>query len=384
MSKVSVVKCEEYDPKLLKEKILEGLNNINFDPKIFSNKKVVLKPNLLAPATPAKAVITHPLFFDAIAEIIIENNGIPILIESPAINSVQTVLKKGGYDEIIKKHNIKIADNKIKKEIHFDGDNKFKNIEVAESLLDADIIVNMPKCKTHGLTYFTGAVKNLFGLIPGMDKSKMHLKLPQKTDFSDFMLDLQDIFLHGIKKDLIILNIMDAILGMEGEGPSNAGNPKKINAIITSLDGVAVDYTAAKLCNLDINKIITVKHGFKRNFFSSSPEDIEFSGNDIDEMIVKDFIPAKGSFFILTENIPFLTKTAKNLLTDKPVPREDKCTLCYKCKTICPADAISLQSGTKNIPDFNYSKCIRCYCCMEVCPEAAIVKKSGMLQWILG
>lgn len=383
MSTVSVLRCTEYTTDILKEKIEIGLSQIGFNLKLFDGKRVVIKPNLLMPAKPEKAIMTDPEFFRAVVRIVKENNGHPVLIESPAIHSLKRTLKKTNYGDVVEKESVEIGITTETGTIEYQEAKSFKHINIEKRLFDSDIIINLPKFKTHGLTYITGAVKNFFGLIPGLEKSKMHMKIPSQEDFSDYLLDLYGTLQFGFKTPKTIITIMDAIVAQEGEGPGPGGTPKAMNSIITSYDAIAVDFIATSIAGLDDKKAFTLVKGFERPFGASSPEDITLVGDPIDELKLSDFKASKGTIMSNMVRWPFTSKRFKNLFVEKPVPSQDRCTLCYKCKKICPAGAIRKAKSNKKIPVYDYKTCIRCYCCMEICPEAAISKKSGRLQWMI-
>ena len=383
MQKISLLTCKEYSNKILKQKIRQSFKNIGYDLKNFRQARVLIKPNLLMPSKPEKAIITHPEFFRAAVQVVKEYNGIPLLVESPAVHSFEKTIQKTGYLNIAETEKVEIANPTETRTIHYNDSKSFKHIEISKAFFDADIILNLPKFKTHGLTYITGAVKNFFGAIPGLQKSKMHIKLPSPPDFAEFLLDLYGAMINGFEKPKIILNLMDAILAQEGEGPGTGGNPIKMNAIIAGTDAVAVDYVAVKVAGLDVEKAITVREGFQRDFCVSSPDKIEIIGEPIEGMRVAAFSPSKGTILSNMVRWPVTSKTFRNLFIDKPVPKEENCTLCYQCKKICPAGAVGKSDKNKNIPQYDYKKCIRCYCCMEICPEAAIEKRNGRLQWVL-
>ncbi len=192
MNRISLLKCGSYKNKELKKIILESLDNINFDLSTLNNARVIVKPNLLMPAKETKAIITHHEFYRAVVQIVKENGGTPVLLESPAIHSLKRVINKTDYKEVIETENIEVADPAPVKSLSFDDAKSFKKIEISKEYFNADIIFNIPKFKTHGITYVTGAVKLLFGVIPGLAKSKMHFKLPAHTDFSDFCCKTSD------------------------------------------------------------------------------------------------------------------------------------------------------------------------------------------------
>ncbi len=385
MPNVSLVQCKDYQLETLKNKIRQSLSNIGFDIKRFNNSRVVLKPNLLMPAKEEKAIITNSEFFRAVAQIVKENNGTPVLVESPAIHSLERVIKRTPYAAVVEEEQIEIANPSITRTLTYDEAKKFKYIDISEAYFDADIILNLPKFKTHGITYITGAVKLLFGAIPGVEKSKMHLRAPAHDDFAEFLLDLYGAMTYGMIPSKPIIHIMDAICVQEGEGPGPAGKARWLNAVLAGNNGIAVDYVAASIAGLDISKALTVVNGFKRKYGVSSPKEINVVGDAIKKLQIHDFVPATGSsLFSNMFRWPFNTPTFKNLFLDRPAPNETKCTLCYQCKKICASGAISESTGKKDIPEYDYKKCIRCYCCLEICPEAAIEKERGRLQWVLG
>ncbi len=385
MPDVSLIQCDTYQPEALKDTILQSLSNIGFDLTRFNNARVVVKPNLLMPAKEEKAIITHAEFFRAVVRIVKENNGTPVLVESPAIHSLKRVIKKTDYARVVEEEAIEIADPMQTRTLSYDAAKKFRYIDISEAYFDADIILNLPKFKTHGITYVTGAVKLLFGAIPGVEKSKMHMRAPDHEDFAEFLLDLYGAMTFGMKPSVPIVHIMDAICVQEGEGPGPAGKARWLNAVLAGDNGIAVDYVATMIAGLDIDKALTVVNGFRRDYGISSAKEIKVIGESIKNLQVSDFEPATGStIFSNMFRWPFNTPTFKNLFLDRPVPAEDKCTLCYQCKKICASGAITASSGKKDIPNYDYKKCIRCYCCLEICPEAAITKQKGRFGWILG
>ena len=385
MSKVALLECPKYDLNILKEKIIEGFSLIGFDPAQFQNKNVLLKPNLLTGAGPEKAVTTHPVFFQAVAQIVKTNGGIPMLAENPAAKPLQKILSSVGYQEIIAAEDILVGDMRETEVLLIDKPLKFKRFSISKPFFTADIIVNLPKLKTHSLTRLTGAVKNFLGVIPGLNKSQWHVKAPSAEEFSELLLDLNECLFTGFKPPKKFLHIMDAIVGMEGEGPGPSGSPRFIGAILVSEDPLALDMAAARLIGMDFGEIHTLTGGFKRPFGLSSPDEliIEEGKSRVSPLVDFNFPKKKNLWSKLLQG-PFMARYFKNAFIEKPVPREGPCTLCYQCKNICPAVAIDVQKSQKKIPFYDYNKCIRCFCCMEICPEAAIHLKKGRWQWLIG
>ena len=385
MHTVALIQCPAYSHELVKSKIIEGLQLIGFDLNEFKNKQVVLKPNLLTASPPEKGVITHPVFFQAVARIVKDSGGIPIVAESPATRPLEKVLASANYMDIIEQEKIQIAQVNQTDVVMVEKPLKYKRFEISKAYFEADIIVSLPKLKTHSLTYMTGAVKNFLGVIPGLNKSQWHLKAPTAEEFSDLLLDLNEVLYSGFDPPKQFLHIMDGITGLEGEGPGPSGKPRDIGAILVSRDAIALDFTAADIIGMDYREVHTITKGFERSFGVSSAEDVSVVGSDPDDVRVSDFKPArKKNLWNRLLRGPFLTRIFKNSFTEKPVPSEPLCTLCYQCKKICPAGAIGNREGSKKVPSYDYDKCIRCFCCMEICPEAAIKLKKGRLQWLLG
>jgi len=369
MSTVSLLKYNTYNRDEIFEAINHSLENISFNPSDIAGCRIAIKPNLLTAASPESGVTTHPEFFRAVVHFIKEHKGIPVLVESPAFFRLDKVLKKCGYDDVIIEEKIIIADTGKTSIIRNENGVKYKSFNVAEDIVTSDFIFNLPKLKTHSLTYFTGAVKNLFGTIHGLEKSKWHFKTENEREFMSFLLDLYGAFTYS-KKDRII-SIMDGIIGLEGEGPGKSGKPVLSKAVIAGKDAIAVDAVAVTIAGLDINKTTLCLEGEKRGLGTASLKNINIIGSSFHDF-ENHFIPPKTKSF--STYIPLSTTLLKNLFVKKPFPDKKKCTLCYQCKTICPAGVIE-KSKNGFIPFYNYKKCIRCYCCMEICPEGVISLK---------
>jgi len=384
MSRVALLKCEVYDSPVIKEKMNEALNLIGLEPGIFAGKRVVIKPNLLSATAPEKSVVTHPEFFRSALRMVRDHGGAPVLCESPGFQSLAKVMKKAGYDRIVEEEGCEVADPGATRILFYDGPCRFKRFEISSAVFDADLILNLPKFKTHGLTYITGAVKNLFGLIDGLNKSQWHLKARSKEEFSEFLLDFYSALLNGFEKRKVFIHLMDAVMGMEGEGPGVAGRPRKIGAMVAGEDAVSVDAVATTVVGLRLKEALTVVLGEKRGLGAGAPDRIDLQGAGLDEFQVRDYVPSKASGRSPVSAWPLNTTLFKNLLVEKPVPSKERCTLCYQCKAICPGGAIGDSKGESGVPHYDYDQCIRCYCCMEICPEAAIALKRGKLQWLMG
>jgi len=223
MPKVSVLRCNDYNPDLIYNVIKESLKNINFE--IPTNKKILLKPNVLGQRKPETAVDTHPAVLDALCRLLKEHNNEIWIGDSGGISAyggTKRAFEISGIGAVAKKHNAKLIsfEGSKRKKIIDNNAKILKEFILAEEPFEADLIINVPKLKTHVLMRYTGAVKNMFGCVPGGGKSEKHALAPNEDLFSNLLLDIyQNVTPH--------LNIMDAIIGLEGDGPGSAGTPKK-------------------------------------------------------------------------------------------------------------------------------------------------------------
>ena len=385
MTQVALLACPDYERENLVRTVTRALELSGFAPAAFAGMKVVIKPNLLSPSAPEKAVATHPEFFRAVARVVKDAGAASITVaENPAVASFTKALSKCGYMDAVEEMGIQVAEVGKSRVVFCEKARAFRRWEISEAFCDADVIVSLPKFKTHGITYVTGAVKNLFGTIPGLEKSRWHLKAPDHTDFADMLLDLNEVLAHGFSPQKPIVHIMDAILAQEGEGPGPAGTARQIGAVLAGKSPVAVDWVATQVAGLDVNKVATITRGFGRDLFCAAEGEIEVKGDTIAARRVAGFVPTRGGFRSNMMRGPATWRVTRNWLTPKPVPNPGKCTLCYQCMNICASKAIGkAASGTKT-PLYDHEKCIRCYCCAEICPEAAIELKKNWLQELVG
>jgi uncharacterized protein (DUF362 family)/Pyruvate/2-oxoacid:ferredoxin oxidoreductase delta subunit len=383
MTKVYLTSCRDYDASLILEKMTAGLSHLGIGSGVLEGKRVLIKPNLLNASLPEKAIVTHPEFFRAALRLVKAWGGKPVMAESPAFQPLTKVMKKAGYDRVVDEEACEVADPRQTAILFHEGQSKFKRFEISKVLFDADVVINLPKFKTHGLTYMTGAVKNLFGLIFGLNKSQWHLRARNGQEFSSFLLDLYDALMNGFDRPKKFIHIMDALTGLEGEGPGSSGRPREIGAMVLSEDALAADAVAVRLVNLDRKRVHTLVLGEKRGLGTAALESIQILGARLEALEIHGYIPSKASGDPSpVSRWPLNTEFFKNLLVERPVPSKKRCTLCYQCKAICPGGAIEKSNGQTLVPVYNYQKCIRCYCCMEICPEAAISLRRGKLQWL--
>ena len=370
---VALVKCENYNQKDVDSAISKALSNVGGIKKyVKKGNRVLLKVNLLAPANPEDAVTTHPSLVRAMIRQIKKAGGIPSVGDCSGFEGPKNrqkylaICQKTGISKVCKEEGAAIAHLSSKSsEVTNKNGKAFRQFSVSKEVIESDVLISMPKLKTHGLTIFTGAIKNNFGCIPGLKKAKLHLRAPEAELFAQMLVDLAGV----IKPDLVV---MDAIVGMEGAGPRN-GKPKHIGAIIAGRDSVAVDAVASKIIGMSPFMIATTRLADEQGLGVGNIKKIKIIGEPIKKMCVKgfEFRKAPSSFF----RAHFFLRFVRDLFLAKPVLVADNCKSCMTCVKHCPARAIS----KKSIIVFDYKKCIRCYCCQELCPYNAIKLKTPLL-----
>jgi len=368
--KVSIVRCFEYEIDKVYDAVKHSLNLIGgLEPLKKIGRRALLKPNLISGKEPEYAVTTHPVFFEAVVKILKENDFEVAVGESPALENLFSVAKKCGLLEIIEKYQLPF--------IEFDDPEKtsnpegkiVKNFNISKKIFDYDFLVSLPKLKTHVQMFYTGAMKNIFGCISGLQKAQFHLRFPERNEFAEMIVDLNLLLKPR-------LGIVDGIVAMEGHGPQN-GNPKNLGVVASSFDLAALDLVCSEIIGYDYNDIPIIRNALlRKTFFISSQEEIEVMGERfIDKNFQKIKIPQEIHF--LHDKIPrFLLRFVNNLTVPRPFFNHKKCIRCGRCVDICAAEALKfVHSKSKKRVSIDYKKCIKCYCCDEICPVDAIKLK---------
>ncbi|GAB4388577.1 MAG: DUF362 domain-containing protein [Thermodesulfovibrionales bacterium] len=329
---------------------------------ISPGSKVLVKPNILTSATPGQAVTTHPLVIKAACEYALEKGGRVQVSDSTAITSFDRKVRECGIAEALAGLPVRISELKAARGVPTGG--RMGNVDLAEDALDADVIINLPKLKTHSQMVLTLAVKNLFGCVPGMKKPEWHYRIGEDTGLFAELL----VRIYGILKPSI--NLMDAVLAMEGDGPGTGGTPRPLGVLVASGDALAMDMAVCGMLGLDPEKVPTNKAALDLGM----PADFKAVG-EVPE--VRDFkFPAPSDLLFGPRLFHSFTRRH---LTARPTSVPALCGLCGECEKICPAGAVARRRGKL---EFDYDRCIRCYCCLEVCPHGAMKKEAPVLRKI--
>ena len=360
-TQVAVVRAEAYEPRGLRatvERALGLLGGIEgFVPR---GAKVFVKVNLLPPPSPPeRAIITHPAFTEAVLSLLRELT--PRITVGDDVHGPQS-FELSGYRDVCARLGVELLNLRERgfTEIRVDGF-VLEKVYIAKAVLEADVIVNLPKLKTHSLTVFTGAVKNFYGIVPAGLRTKLHGDHPKPEEFSQLLVDIFSVVRPA-------LTVMDAVVAMEGAGPAN-GEPRRVGLVIASGDAVAVDATAQSIVGLNPMRVWTTRHAHLRGLGVGNPGEIEVLGEDLSSARAEDFRlpPAAGE--VVGRFPRTFTRWATRHLQARPVVVSARCVGCGACVRACPTGAASLVNRRARI---DKRSCIRCMCCHEACRYNAI------------
>jgi len=366
---VSIVRCPDYSQA--KDSIIESLDLIGgLDKIIKPGDRVLLKANILAARPPEDAVTTHPAVITAMCELVSDIGAIPIVGDGSGIThpgATAEALKMSGIKDAAQKCGAEIVNFETAGFVEVDVPDakQFPRLYIAKPILEVDVIISLPKLKTHELMYYTGAVKNFFGAVPLKTRKQAHL-LAKRDLFGEAVVDIYSI----VKPHLAV---MDGVVGMEGNGPAH-GTPINTGVIIASYDCVALDMVASELIGFEPMLIPTNHAALERKLSTGQPKIV---GTPLEDVKVK-FKESTGG--ITTMAPAFITGRLGKLFTMRPHINTEKCVLCGACVLNCSPHAIEEIDGKLKIND---DKCIQCYCCRELCPHNAVEIKRSMIAKIL-
>lgn len=383
MSQVSIVRCECYEDDKIKNAVRSSLDLLGGISSFISpGDKVLLKVNLLMRRKPEKVTTTHPSLARALAELVLEAGAHPIIGDSPGgfhyytKSTLEAVYETCGMKEAAEKSGAELNYNTDIVDVPYPEGKLMKSIKTIKPVLQVDKIISIPKIKTHAMTVYSGAVKNLFGVIPGRYKPEYHLRFEDTGDFADVLIDICSF----VKP---VLTVMDAVIGMQGYGPTN-GSPKQVGLIISGANPYELDAVASQIIGLKPKQVPTIKRSMDRGLCSSEPENIEVLGERIKDVAIGDFkIPTlKLSFNFYNLIMPkFISKRLNRVMRAKPYFDYKACKGCGMCAKGCPPEAIKMINGK---PVLDIDHCIRCFCCHELCDFNAVeIKRPWWLRLLL-
>ncbi|MBU3218397.1 DUF362 domain-containing protein [Clostridium estertheticum] len=382
MENVALLKCEHYDVDLIEKKLREGFELLGGDDflrkLIPKDSKVLLKPNMLSVESKESPVVTHYAVFEAVIRIVKEYSNYVSFGDSPGFGDSRKAAEKSGLMEVADRYGVKFEDFKESVHVRLDNSILCKSWNVAKAAYEADVVITLPKLKTHAMAYYTGAVKNQFGCIPGTQKATWHTRMPDANNFCKMLLDLNTAVGTNFA-------IVDGIIAMEGNGPKS-GQAYNLNTLIMGQSLTAVDSTAVRLIGYD-NPLDTpvLKEAHDSKWGVVLPKDINILGEKLEDMKAKNFKLCRkgGNFYFIN---PAVTNFLRGMIAPNPTLIQEKCIGCGRCAEVCPEKPVVItmvKNGDKLNPKWNMNECIRCFCCQELCPVGAIETKYSTLGRLL-
>lgn len=372
---VSLQRQQGYDPDEVLAAVRQALEPLGgMTSFVTEGQRVILKPNLILPFAPEKAATTHPSIVRAAAILAKECGGVVSIGDSPGIGTARKAAEKAGIADIARELGITIVEFTPAETLN--EDRSFKKLELAKELLEADVVINLPKVKTHCQMLLTLAAKNLFGSVVGLQKFEWHYRAgTDKLVFARMLVEICEAVNPA-------LSIIDGIVAMDGNGPTN-GKPNPTNFIGASRDPFALDATVAEIVGVPPDELWVLQAAEAAGI--SAWKERHVVGEKISNLKVGNWTPPVTANLHLfaghtLAKMPRVSNWLRARLTALPYALK-ACIRCGECITICPANAIT-DSGTGICID--KTKCIRCYCCHELCRHDGLGLKRGILARLMG
>jgi len=383
-TKISIQKIVNND---VKDAVFRSLESINAQ-KLFDREKMVvlLKPNILMGKPPERAVNTHPEVVRAVIQWVKTLNPSKIYVcdsaggQKPGIT--ETAMKESGIQDICEEEGaICVPFEKTEREIYKVKDAlELKEISSSRLIREADLIINIPKIKTHWQCTLTCCIKNMFGTVLLANKAKTHAQAAVLERFCSALADI-----YSVSKPQ--LTVIDGYYCQEGQGPSS-GDVVKLDIILAGYDGVALDSAVCKIIGFDSSEILYLEKAEKKKLGTTDLENVEFFGETI-ESVFRQFKRPKLRPISMPLPRWLADYIGKTIFRAKVKFNREKCKLCSTCWTNCPVNAITPPDELKKgeIPKWDNKKCITCFCCVELCPHEAVkfkinYVKNALFSWM--
>lgn len=366
---VGIVALGEYTDEAARvalKALIDSIGGLDF---VNKGMRVVIKANLVSAMKPEEAATTHPTLICALCDMLRERGAEVVVGDSPGglYNSafVGRVYTASGMREV-ENHGAKLNSDFSELRAEFPEGKILKDFVYTAYLKEADVIINFCKLKSHGMMGMSCAAKNMFGTIPGVIKPEYHFRFPKYEDFADMIVDLDEYF-HPI------ISIADAVVGMEGNGPT-AGTPRKMGFLLASRSPHMLDLVAADMIGFSREELPTLDSAYRRGLIPESVSDVKIIGStdglklcDFERVVERRSLEFSGDGKNAFKRL--FSKIAAAILRTRPVLKPNMCVGCGICAGICPAKAITIKNKKARI---DRKKCIRCFCCQEFCPKSAL------------
>jgi uncharacterized protein (DUF362 family)/Pyruvate/2-oxoacid:ferredoxin oxidoreductase delta subunit len=327
-------------------------------PLELQKKKVLIKPNVLRTSKPEEGIVTHPAVLRAVVEKVEVMKPAALVVgDNPGLVSYganEEAFDKTGLLKAAKGYYQNIGNDSVKVDFNPDF---MPTVSISQAVLDADIIISLPKFKTHGLTVITGAIKNSYGFLPGAQKAKLHRAAGSAERFHEMMVDVFRLRVPD-------LFIMDAVIGMEGNGPASS-DLRTIGLILVSNNAVALDAVMATMMGCNPAQLRSLQKAKELGLGDYNLNTIELIG-ELRHIPNFKLPPISGEANL--QNKALQTAIQSRTIV-RPHADPSLCTGCGTCVDQCPVSALSMDDG---IPQVDATRCITCFCCQEICPEKAM------------
>ncbi len=384
ITKVAIQKIKNEDVKSSVFSALELINAQQLMQK--DNMVVLLKPNILMGKPAERAVNTHPEVVRAVIQWVKKFNPSKIYVSDSAGGQkpgiTETAMKESGIQDICEEEGAICIPFEKTERVIYEVKDPFELKEISSSLLikEADLIINIPKIKTHSQCTLTCCIKNMFGTVLLANKAKTHAQAAILERFCSALVDI-----YSISKPQ--LTVIDGYYCQEGQGPSS-GDVIKLDIILAGYDGVALDTAVCKIIGFEPEEILYLEKAEKKKLGTTDLESVEFLGEPI-ESVFRQFKRPKLRPISMPLPKWLANYIGKTIFKASVKFNKEKCKLCSTCWTNCPVNAITPPDEIKkgNIPKWDKNKCITCFCCVELCPHEAVkfkinYVKNALLSWI--
>lgn len=371
MSAVYLERCRSYDFSELRPAVTALWHSVGGAELVAGRRRVLLKPNVINSMPPERAVCTHPHVVRVIAELVLQSGAEVLIADQPgyaladdaprafagsglleACNGLDVqfaLLASGGYRAVPIANAVHIA-----------------KAQVSAMVLDADLVINIPKVKSHSQTVLTCCIKNMFGVIAPRQRLQIHL-LGRANELAEALADTYSA--HPPQ-----LHIVDGIIGMDGFGPTR-GNPCPMGFLAAANDGVAADAVVQQILALGPQEVHTTTAAAQLGMGEADPARITIHGPAPESLRIPFERPAQTA----SEFPPFLGPLIYRIVSARPNVVRRRCRACGACAGICPAQAVEMGK----IAHIDREKCVECFCCMEACPYDAIGLRRSRLYELM-
>jgi uncharacterized protein (DUF362 family)/NAD-dependent dihydropyrimidine dehydrogenase PreA subunit len=361
---VAVAHCLDYQENRVGVALERVWQCLRVDELVRPGHTVLVKVNCLGPYLPERAVTTHPAMVLALCRMI-RSRGARVQVGDSAggatrpaftqhsleVAGIAAAALEGGAEVV----NFDARPAAVVENPRPGGPNP---LYLAAAVREADVIINVPKLKTHLLTGLTAAVKNSFGCLPGAYKQVLHRDYPQVDAFSQVLLDISDVVRPH-------LHLVDAVVAMEGNGPSG-GKAVNCGLLFGSRSALSTDVAAALAAGWSPWGVSTNRAARIRGRLTP-PVHPRMVGDSLRNSCGRPLQRPVTAGWVSRLPAP-LMRWAMTFYDVALVVDGEKCNACGTCAVACPVQAVTVAGVARVDP----ASCIQCYCCMELCTRQAV------------